>query len=463
MKQGFVYVFYDPGAPRRVKIGRTERDPEARREELWSSGLAEPLHSAHYEWSPDCFALERLVHKRLTKYRIKDRREFFDVPIDFAIATVRAAAEEVLHLLGYKTSGHSEELAPAINEDSLRDTHLIQALLRKVNADCHSSPLPPIPQTARVVEKAFHRMEAILLSRGHKQALKALADNVAYDDIRTAGSSAFRGIASPEDHKCVMAWLKFRGEAALRLSIATNSAAAVAAAFRLRDWGRQVGYEVDVSCSEPAGIFQVLSAWATHPPFHCIVVGQPAFSFATCTAIESGSNDRTRNSYSLALPVHTEGQTLLVSTKIGARGVGCIYVPGPGATEEPHRTGEFQALLSRTGLITKRSVDTKFIGVRDVLDGRVHIGRGAGIQMWLPTEAKLRRSQGLTRVPGFSYRHLICLFVHTELACGRFTIADAVCRLWVAAWSAIKCNPARTVQALLQEPHYLRAYRLSAV
>ncbi len=88
---GLLYVLVNSAMPGLVKVGRTERDAEARARELSSStGVPTPFLVAYEESFDDCSDAERQVHRLLESqgYRIADNREFFCVPVKAAIQAI---------------------------------------------------------------------------------------------------------------------------------------------------------------------------------------------------------------------------------------------------------------------------------------------------------------------------------------------------------------------------------------
>lgn len=76
-----------------LKIGRTERNAQARVKELFTTGLPEQFNIRYERDVPDCVLAEKLVHQRLKKHRYRANREFFVIPLQEAISTV----EEVIY------------------------------------------------------------------------------------------------------------------------------------------------------------------------------------------------------------------------------------------------------------------------------------------------------------------------------------------------------------------------------
>lgn len=88
--EGYVYVLSTP-ATRLLKIGKTQRNPEIRAQELSSgTGTPFPYEVVYSVYVDDCSALELCVHRRLACKRANPKREFFDVTIEEAIMTIES-------------------------------------------------------------------------------------------------------------------------------------------------------------------------------------------------------------------------------------------------------------------------------------------------------------------------------------------------------------------------------------
>src|SRR4051812_48808438 len=92
--QGYVYILFNSAMPSLVKIGQTTRDPEDRAQEIGGTGVPGRFVVAYRERVPDCVAVERRIHRELAKYRYDPKREFFELSLESAIATMRQIAEE---------------------------------------------------------------------------------------------------------------------------------------------------------------------------------------------------------------------------------------------------------------------------------------------------------------------------------------------------------------------------------
>lgn len=108
MSKGYVYILTNESMPGLVKVGKTTRDPEARADELYQTGVPTRFKVHHYALSPDCGELEMQMHEALDSDRVSISREFFRADPDHAQscldgllhAQVGAWAEEFV--VGYR-------------------------------------------------------------------------------------------------------------------------------------------------------------------------------------------------------------------------------------------------------------------------------------------------------------------------------------------------------------------------
>lgn len=77
MSKGYVYVLSNPVMPGLYKIGKTTRDPNARANELYQTGVPAPFKVEHSVKCPDCDTLEYELHQCFEDDRLRSDREFF--------------------------------------------------------------------------------------------------------------------------------------------------------------------------------------------------------------------------------------------------------------------------------------------------------------------------------------------------------------------------------------------------
>ncbi|WP_081623664.1 MULTISPECIES: GIY-YIG nuclease family protein [unclassified Thioalkalivibrio] len=93
MAKGFIYVARNESMPGLLKIGRTERIPDARMSELFSTGVPEPFQIVYYALTQDAKSDEAKVHQLLSRFRHRENREFFAVKIASAIGAITHLCE----------------------------------------------------------------------------------------------------------------------------------------------------------------------------------------------------------------------------------------------------------------------------------------------------------------------------------------------------------------------------------
>ena len=85
----WVYIMSNPTMPGYYKIGYTKNTPEERAKQISNAtGVIVPMK---VEWAFHCyngFALEQECHHKLEGYRVNHNREFFQIPLEEAKATV---------------------------------------------------------------------------------------------------------------------------------------------------------------------------------------------------------------------------------------------------------------------------------------------------------------------------------------------------------------------------------------
>ncbi len=80
MPRGYVYVLRNKAMPGLLKVGCTERDPYARAAEISTgTGVPHPFEVVHYVRVRDAKKAEAGLHRRLGRYRVNGRREFFEI------------------------------------------------------------------------------------------------------------------------------------------------------------------------------------------------------------------------------------------------------------------------------------------------------------------------------------------------------------------------------------------------
>ena len=89
---GFIYIMSNPAHPGLLKIGQTSKDPNVRRRELNSTGVPEDFVLEYRVLAEDYQRLEKEIHQKLKKYRLRTDKEFFEIAVEKAISILREVA-----------------------------------------------------------------------------------------------------------------------------------------------------------------------------------------------------------------------------------------------------------------------------------------------------------------------------------------------------------------------------------
>lgn len=94
-KIGYVYILSNTTMPGIVKIGKTTRDPIVRLKEINSAtGVAMPFKIEAVVETKNPSLTESMIHKRLSRNRVNQRREFFRISVSEATDVARSAANK---------------------------------------------------------------------------------------------------------------------------------------------------------------------------------------------------------------------------------------------------------------------------------------------------------------------------------------------------------------------------------
>lgn len=103
---GFVYVMSNRAMPGLVKVGFTTLLPEERASQLSRhTGVPVPFDVEFRALTMRWKAVEGLVHQKMDGARVSSRREFFALPVDKAVESVRECVLEVNGIDAWTTSG----------------------------------------------------------------------------------------------------------------------------------------------------------------------------------------------------------------------------------------------------------------------------------------------------------------------------------------------------------------------
>lgn len=94
-KKGFVYVMLNPSFPNLLKIGQTNKTPEERAKEIYTTGIPTPFIVAYEHEVSDCILVENLTHEKLSKKRSNYEREFFNIPLKEVIKAIQDVVNDL--------------------------------------------------------------------------------------------------------------------------------------------------------------------------------------------------------------------------------------------------------------------------------------------------------------------------------------------------------------------------------
>jgi hypothetical protein len=90
----FIYVLENPSMPGLVKIGRTDRSVSERVSELSShTGIPTGFAVVKHWAVTDSVEAERIIHERLSDYRVAENREFFKMEAEEATDIIESLLE----------------------------------------------------------------------------------------------------------------------------------------------------------------------------------------------------------------------------------------------------------------------------------------------------------------------------------------------------------------------------------
>ena len=190
---GWIYILSNKAfADGRIKIGCSSKDPNARKEELESSGVPEEFHLEYRALVSSFSLVEKKVHKKLTAHRPNKNREFFTCSIPTAINTIRDIVgkpeikyEEVLYIT-------KEEIEEEGQHKERRDKNKnIQGTYRKGRLRILNETLQA--QDRRRREKASADVSKFIHSNK-----KPLKENLKAEDVRQGVKTAMPMIVSSE-------------------------------------------------------------------------------------------------------------------------------------------------------------------------------------------------------------------------------------------------------------------------
>ena len=129
MANGFIYILSNPSfMDGMIKIGKSQKDPVFRKEELNSSGVPEPFEVEYFAFVEDYDDVELNVHSKLDNRRPNKNREFFSCSIPEAILVIRQSSrvkyEEVFNQTLEEIEKVRKEKEAEINEQKKQEALL---------------------------------------------------------------------------------------------------------------------------------------------------------------------------------------------------------------------------------------------------------------------------------------------------------------------------------------------------
>lgn len=94
---GYIYILINPSLNDNfLKIGKTMRSPEKRADELSrSTGIPSSFIVAYEARVANPHRAEKLIHRRLRRYRVNQKREFFQLPLKHAVTVVNEVVDDM--------------------------------------------------------------------------------------------------------------------------------------------------------------------------------------------------------------------------------------------------------------------------------------------------------------------------------------------------------------------------------
>ncbi len=102
---GFIYIMSNPSfGDGRIKIGKSDRDPEEyRKYELDTTGVPEPFVVEYYAFVDNHHDVQRLIHQEFSHARPNPQREYFKVSVPEVIHRIRSKVIVKFEAVNYKS------------------------------------------------------------------------------------------------------------------------------------------------------------------------------------------------------------------------------------------------------------------------------------------------------------------------------------------------------------------------
>lgn len=178
---GYLYVLANSSMPGIVKVGKTNRSPEERADELsGATGVPTPFLIIYHQLFSTCGEAELFVHTYLAQrgYRVANNREFFSAPVN-----------EVIRAISLAPGAMSSDSTPTVKAEGVTDT--LSACVEDEEQT-----------TGKIWEQVLNEADGLLFGQGdyiqdtskalhlYKQAVK-LGCTAAYMDIGNIYSGGY--------------------------------------------------------------------------------------------------------------------------------------------------------------------------------------------------------------------------------------------------------------------------------
>ena len=100
---GFIYILSNPLYEGLLKIGQTSRDACIRRKQLSTTGVPDEFVLEYQALVSDFRRQEKYIHRKLSKVRHSNKKEFFETSVSEAITAIR---EQCGNKIKYEESSH---------------------------------------------------------------------------------------------------------------------------------------------------------------------------------------------------------------------------------------------------------------------------------------------------------------------------------------------------------------------
>ncbi len=157
---GYIYALINYSMPGLVKVGRTDRSPSTRIDELSSAtGIPTQFVLVYDILVPDAERAEQLMHGTLTNrgYRVAENREFFNAPIHEVVKLMIELREE-LESISIDKTGNSVPSSLYSEEDGTSE----ESLIRKAALICAQSNSVDTLSLQRQLRTGYTRIAKII-------------------------------------------------------------------------------------------------------------------------------------------------------------------------------------------------------------------------------------------------------------------------------------------------------------